>query len=206
MDQVEKSGFDRSQYLIGIVIICAALVLGATVYYGAGSAKGTVGNLSAALNSTNPLQSSMPAPAGGAGNGTAQANGSVATGSGGEAQVPLGSPSQPGNATAQPARKEVTIDFLYADWCPHCQRMKPIVAALAARLPSDRFEVRYWNEANKGNATVAGVYADYTAKGYFQGYPTFVANWEDYRVGEMPESDFTAWVCSKFSSPKPTGC
>ena len=102
--------------------------------------------------------------------------------------------------------KEVTVDFLYADWCVHCQAMKPIVARAEAAFPKDRFEVRYWNEASRSNATVAAVYAAYTEKGYFTGFPTFVANGNDPRVGEMPEVAFKAWVCSKFSAPKPNGC
>jgi len=202
MDQSENAGFERAKYLIGFVILAAVLLLGASAYFGASSTKGTVGNLSAVLNSTSQLPS-MPAPNAtqGAGqasaNGTAQANGSAAAGSAGEAQAPL----------SRPPAKEVTIDFLYSDTCPHCLKMKPIVAALAARLPSGRLEVRYWNYADRGNATVGGVYADYSAKGYFRGsVPTFVANWDDYRVGEMPEPEFAAWVCSKFLDPKPTGC
>lgn len=201
MEQAEKTGFDRAQYLIGIVIICAALVLGAAVYQGAGSAKGTVGNLSAALNATNPLQ---PPNTTQAANATAQANGSAVTG---EAQQAAGSQQQAGSAAGNAtAHKEVTVDFLYADWCPHCQRMKPVVAAFAAKMPQDRFELRYWNDADRGKADVAAVYDDYSSKGYFQAFPTFVANWEDYRVGEMQAADFAAWVCSKFSAPKPAGC
>ncbi len=204
MDQTEKSGSDRVKYLIGFVVLAAVVLLGISAYFGANSAKDTVGKLGNALDSAGAgnFPANMPSLNGSAepkvpSAGGLSPNGSVATGSGGEAQVPQ---------VKAPA-KEVTIDFLYADWCPHCQVMKPIVAALVARLPADRLEVRYWNEASRSsNATVAAVYADYSAKGYFQGFPTFVANWEDYRVGEMSETAFKAWVCSKFSAPKPTGC
>ena len=213
MDQSEKSGFDRAKYLIGFVLLAAVVLVGVSAYFGANSTKGTLGKLDSALESAgagnfpanvpSPNQSAEPkgqAPkeqqnGSAASNGTQQApNASVATGSGGEAQVP------------QAAAKEVTIDFLYADWCSHCQAMKPIVAKLEAALPKDRFQVRYWNEASRGDAAVAAVYAAYTNKGYFTGFPTFVANGNDPQVGSMPEATFNAWVCSKFSAPKPSGC
>jgi|GEM_PF-1528815 len=217
---MEKSGSDRAKYLIGFVILAAVALIGISAYFGANSAKGTLGQMDSALDGVkagNAPAASTPVLNGSAGakaTSPAQANGSVATGSGGEAQVPLA--AQPANATpaaagqqnaSSAAKKEVVIDFLYADWCSHCQAMKPIVARLEAALPKGRFEVRYWNEASRGsNATVAAVYTDYSAKGYFQGFPTFVANWEDPKVGSMPEATFKAWVCSKFSSPKPAGC
>ncbi|MFA5929272.1 MAG: thioredoxin domain-containing protein [Candidatus Micrarchaeia archaeon] len=196
MKQPEKPGADRITYLIGVVAIVALLLLGISAYFGAGKAgAGGAGNAGGpqagaqlANKSLQPLKNSSYMPP----------NGSVATGSGGEAQVP--------NANATKAKKEVTLDFLYADWCSHCQAMKPVVAKLESELPKDRFVVRYWNEASRSNADVAAVYADYSAKGYFQGFPTFVANWEDYRVGEMPEAEIRAWVCSKFSAPKPSAC
>jgi len=193
MDQAEKSGMDKAQYLIGIVILCVAVLLGATAYFGANKAMDVTANLSAAINATS-----------GAG---LPALGVRANASAGNGTIALNATAD-GNTTQAAARKEVTIDFLYLDSCPHCQRMKPIVASLAAAMPSDRFEVRYWNYASSSaDPATAAVYADYGAKGYFQGsVPTFVANWDDYRVGAMTEQDFKAWVCSKFSAPKPSGC
>ena len=112
-----------------------------------------------------------------------------------------------GNNTQPSVAKEVTVDFMYADWCPHCQAMKPVVARVASQLPAGRLEVRYWNEASRGsNATVAAIYDMYTRKGYFQGFPTFVANGNEYQVGEMPEAAFKSWVCLQFPAPKPAGC
>ncbi|MFA5105729.1 MAG: thioredoxin family protein [Candidatus Micrarchaeia archaeon] len=102
--------------------------------------------------------------------------------------------------------KEVTLDFLHADWCPHCQRMKPIVAKLASELPADRFLVRSWNEKNmNSDPDTQTIYNNYTALGYFQGFPTFVIG-DDYRVGEIPENELKAWVCSKFKAPVPDAC
>ena len=203
MDQSEKSGFDRAKYLIGFVILAAAVLLGITAYFGANSARDTVGTLGTALEGAGagnfpaiPLSGTAEEPQ--AVNSSYVApNGSVATGTGGEAQVPQASATK---------AKEVTIDFLYADWCSHCQAMKPIVARLETSLPKDRFEVRYWNEASRTDATVAAIYTTYTNKGYFTGFPTFVANGDDPKIGSMSETSFKSWVCSKFSSPKPAGC
>ncbi|MFA6214273.1 MAG: thioredoxin domain-containing protein [Candidatus Micrarchaeia archaeon] len=192
MTHVGKPALSKAQYLAGIVILCAAVLLGIVAFVGMGSPGNALegasgGNLQAGAQSGSASpQAQSPL----------LQNGSVATGSGGEAQVPQVSP---------PA-KEVTIDFLYADWCSHCQAMKPIVAKLEASLPKDRFAVRYWNEASRGNATVAEVYEEYTQKGYFTGFPTFVANGNDPLVGSRPEATFTAWVCGKFLTPKPEGC
>ena len=218
MNHSKKPGDDRAKYLIGFVLLAAVALIGISAYFGANSAKDTLGkpdgslegaraeNSSAGMPSFNgsaePENPAVPPgqPTNGSIGAQAAPNGSVATGPGGEAQVP-----QPPIAPAEP-KKEVTIDFLYADWCGHCQTMKPIVAKLEAALPKDRFEVRYWNEASRSNATVGAIYAAYTDKGYFQGFPTFVANGDNPKVGSMPEATFKSWVCSMFSSPKPTGC
>jgi len=226
-DGMEKTGSDRAKYLIGFVILAAVVLVGISAFFGANSAKGTLGKMDNALEgvkagnapantptldgSAAALPSQPAAPA--------QANGSVATGSGGEAQVPIAAqqPAVPAPANITPsiaagqqnataAKKEVVIDFLYADWCGHCQSMKPIIARLDEALPDDRFEVRYWNEASRSDPTAAAIYSAYTSAGYFQGFPTFVANGNSPKVGSMPEATFKAWVCSKFSPPKPTGC
>jgi thiol-disulfide isomerase/thioredoxin len=106
------------------------------------------------------------------------------------------------------ATKEVTVDFLYADWCPHCQNMKPIVEKMIAEFPSDRFAVRYWSEADgQSKPEASAVYAKYSQEGYFTGYPTFVINnGKSYTAGEMSEADFRAYLCSQFGSPKPSNC
>ncbi|MFA6328940.1 MAG: protein disulfide isomerase family protein [Candidatus Micrarchaeia archaeon] len=236
MDQSEQSGFDRAQYLIGFVILAAVLLLGVSAYFSANSAKGTAAKLDNALDSASagnfhagaPLQNGSAAnvsaagqqnnsnataggngtlPAAGLENGTAlqpaQANGTAQNGTGQTAQNGTAAVQQ---NVSEAAKKEVVLDFLYADWCGHCQNMKPIVAELASSLPPDRFEVRYWNEASRGKEDVAAIYTEYTDKEYFRGFPTFVANGNDPRVGEMSGAIFKSWVCSKFSAPKPAGC
>ena len=197
MKQSKTSGLDRAKYLVGFVILAAVVLLGISVYFGTNNSRNTANGIDNAIG--NAVEGNFPAvkPLNGSASQQAQnpaSNDSVATGAGGDAQA---TPTQ---------AKEVTIDFLYADWCGHCQAMKPIVAKLESELPKDRFEVRYWNEASRGDAKVAAIYTAYTNKGYFSGFPTFVANENDPQVGSMPEASFRAWVCSKFAAPKPPGC
>ena len=195
---MDKTGFNKSQYWIGIAILCAAVILGIFAYIGMNSTDGTVGAQGSALAGTENVQTSMPKSAGQevpAAQG--QPNGSAAVGS--QAQQNAASNS----SSAPAAKKEVVLDFLYADWCPHCQAMKPIVARIASQLPADRFAVNYYSEADaNAGKEAAAMFAKYG----LQSYPTFVINGNDQKVGEMPESEFLAWVCSKFSPPKPSGC
>jgi len=124
--------------------------------------------------------------------------------------------TQQANATAQEkndsgatavAKKEVVVDFLYADWCPHCQRMKPVVDEVAAVFPSDRFEMRKWNEKDRGSdSETSSIYSLYSGRGYFLGFPTFVANGNSPQVGEMSKEDMIGWLCTLFSPPKPDVC
>ncbi|MFH1285280.1 MAG: thioredoxin family protein [Candidatus Micrarchaeota archaeon] len=103
--------------------------------------------------------------------------------------------------------REVTLDFLYADWCSHCSNMKPIVAKMSEDFPKERFIVRYWNEAErKSDEDTGEIYARYEKAGGFKGFPTFVINGEKVVVGEKSEKEFQAWVCEEFSEPKPEAC
>jgi thiol-disulfide isomerase/thioredoxin len=72
---------------------------------------------------------------------------------------------------ASGTQKEVTMDFLYADWCAHCQKMKPIVEKLVAELPSDRFQVNYWSDADyqAGKPGTVAVFDKYSNNGMFLG-------------------------------------
>ena len=208
MEKAEKPVVNRTLYLIAFVVLAAALLFGITIYFD--SMKQTAQARASAAANGNALASQNGSIASG-GAAQQQPSGSAAAGN---AQQPADlaqngtAPAQAAQKNATPAaKKEVTIDFLYADWCPHCQAMKPRVANVVSQLPADRLEVRYWNEASRSsNATVAAIYDTYTKKGYFQGFPTFVANGNDPNVGEIPEAAFKAWVCSKFSVPKPSGC
>jgi thiol-disulfide isomerase/thioredoxin len=109
---------------------------------------------------------------------------------------------------ASGTQKEVTMDFLYADWCAHCQKMKPIVEKLVAELPSDRFQVNYWSDADyqAGKPGTVAVFDKYSNNGMFLGYPTFVINGAVNASGEIDEAQFKSWVCSQFTSPAPSAC
>jgi|GEM_PF-4129700 len=123
--------------------------------------------------------------------------------------APAQTPQTGGENTAQApsSSKEVVIDFLYSDGCGYCQRMKPIVSQIIADMPPARFEVRYWNAADRAaNSTAAGTYAEYTAKGFFKGYPTFVANGNSPLIGAREKAEFYAWACSQFAEPLPDAC
>lgn len=179
-----KSGLEQGEYVIGIAIILASLLVSATAYM-----------------SMNSLQKAIAA--------VKITSAQVAVGqqaAGQQAAQNQQAQAAQGTGSLAPT-KEVTIDFLYADWCPHCQKMKPIVAALEAQLPSSRFAIRYWrDEDRQSDSKVAGVFDTYTQKGMFSGFPTFIINGADFKAGEMPEATFRSWICSKFKAPAPTGC
>ena len=126
---------------------------------------------------------------------------------------PSPSPIAPPNVSPSPGawndftQSEVLVDFLYADWCPHCQNMKPIVSEAERAFPAQRFKVRYWNEANRTHdKNDMYVYDYYSRKGLYGGFPTFVIAGGYKRVGEMPRADFFDWVCSFFHGTRPDAC
>jgi thiol-disulfide isomerase/thioredoxin len=191
---VDKS-IERGEYVIGIAIILAALLFSAAVYMSLGSLQKAIAAVKITSAGTQQVQQ-----------GSGGQNAAGAGASGGAQQGGAQAAAQPGAPNLAPT-KEVTIDFLYADWCPHCQKMKPIVAALEKALPKDRFTVRMWRDEDKGtDGMVAAVYNEYSRKSMFSGFPTFIINGADFKAGSMPEAEFKAWICGKFSSPKPSGC
>lgn len=174
-----ENAIEKGEYVIGIAIILAALLVSATAYFSMNSLQKAIANVkvSSQVQATVPSQQVASAQA--------------------QSNLP---------ASLTPT-KEVTMDFLYADWCSHCAAMKPIVAKLEQDLPPDRFAIRRWrDEDRQSNGGVSSVFDFYTQKGAFVGFPTFVINGEASKAGEMPESAFRAWVCSQFSSPKPSAC
>ena len=173
---------ENSAYVVGIAIILAALLVSATIYLTAGQLAKTVGS----------LKSAAPAAAA-----TADTANSAVSGQ----QAADGTPS------SLAVQKEVTMDFLYADWCPHCQKMKPIVQKIEQELPKDRFVIRYWrDEDRQTNTSVAEVFNYYSQQGIFVGFPTFIVNGKENTAGEMEEAAFRSWLCAQFKSPKPSGC
>ncbi|MFA4983518.1 MAG: thioredoxin domain-containing protein [Candidatus Micrarchaeia archaeon] len=188
--QATNPSSSESSPSFGTLIIVAALILAAVFFIIYGMLGGNAGQTKATVISGMPPELLEKAEL--AKNPEIRANGSAAG----------------VKPAAQPlSGKEVVVDFLYADWCGYCSKMKPIVAKVASEMPPGRFEIRYWNENARGtNSTVAGIYSDYSAKGYFKGYPTFVANWNSTFAGAVPESEFRAWVCGQFSLPIPDAC
>lgn len=127
----------------------------------------------------------------------------------GTPQVPATNGTTPGTVTPPKnlSDDKVVIDFLHADWCPHCQNMKPVIAELDNTLPDDRFVVMYWSEDDyKAGGPAVQVFTKYANMGMFKGYPTFVINnGTAYTAGEMPAAEFKGWVCSQYTV-KPSGC
>ncbi len=190
---------ERGEYVIGIAIIMAALLVSASMYMGLSSLQKAI---EAVKIISQPTTAGTQVQQQGTGSQAAAKQPSAA-----QQQPAAAAPSAAAGAPNLAPTKEVTIDFLYADWCPHCQKMKPIVAALEKALPSDRFAIRMWRDEDKGtDPAVSEVYSTYSSKNMFAGFPTFIINGVDSKAGEMPEADFKAWVCGKFSSPKPNGC
>ena len=79
--------------------------------------------------------------------------------------------------------KGVVLIEMYASWCPHCQRMMPIVAAVKEKL-GDRAKVYQFDiDKYQSMADQLGV----------EGVPTFILYKNDEEVwrgsGEMPESE-----------------
>jgi len=177
-----ENAIEKGEYVIGIAIILAALLISATAYFSMNSLQKAIANVKV----SSQVQAAVPSQ-----------------------QVAAAQPEQAQNnlpATLTPT-KEVTLDFLYADWCSHCAAMKPLIAKLEQELPSDRFTIRKWRDEDRQNdGNVRAAFDFYSQKGAFVGFPSFIINGETSKAGEMPEAQFRSWVCSQFSSPKPSGC
>ena len=80
------------------------------------------------------------------------------------------------------SNKVVLVEF-FATWCPHCQRMMPIVAQVKEKLADRAKVVQLDIDKNQALADELGV----------EGVPTFIVYKDDNEVwrgsGEMPESE-----------------
>ena len=78
--------------------------------------------------------------------------------------------------------KGVVLIEMFASWCPHCQRMMPIVADVKAKLEGKAKVYQFDIDKNQAMADELGV----------EGVPTFILYKDDKEVwrssGEMPES------------------
>lgn len=80
-------------------------------------------------------------------------------------------------------QKGVVVIEMYASWCPHCQRMMPIVADVKKKI-GDRAKIYQFDiDENQSLADKLGV----------EGVPTFIIYKDDVEVwrgsGEMPEAE-----------------
>lgn len=79
-------------------------------------------------------------------------------------------------------QKGLILIEIYASWCPHCQRMMPIVADVKKKLEGKAKIYQFDIDENQALADKLGV----------EGVPTFILYKDDEEVwrssGEMPES------------------
>ena len=79
--------------------------------------------------------------------------------------------------------KGVVLVEFFATWCPHCQRMMPIVADVKEKLAGKAQVVQLDIDKNQALADELGV----------EGVPTFIVYKDDVEVtrssGEMPETE-----------------
>lgn len=84
--------------------------------------------------------------------------------------------------------KGVVLVEFFATWCPHCQRMMPIVADVKAKLEGKAKVVQLDIDKNQALADELGV----------EGVPTFILYKDDEELdrtsGEMPEEDLLEFV------------
>ena len=84
--------------------------------------------------------------------------------------------------------KGVVLVEFFATWCPHCQRMMPIVADVKTKLEGKAKVVQLDIDKNQALADELGV----------EGVPTFIVYKDDVEKdrtsGEMPEADLLSFV------------
>lgn len=84
--------------------------------------------------------------------------------------------------------KGVVMVEMYASWCPHCQRMMPIVAEVKEKLGDKAAVYQFDIDKYQSLADKLGV----------EGVPTFIIYKDDEEVwrgsGEMPGSELLAEV------------
>lgn len=84
--------------------------------------------------------------------------------------------------------KGVVLVEFFATWCPHCQRMMPIVADVKEKLGDKAKVVQLDIDKNQALADELDV----------EGVPTFIVykddKEEDRTSGEMPESELLKFV------------
>lgn len=107
----------------------------------------------------------------------------------------------PAGQTALVSNGTVQVDYLYADWCPHCRSTRPALMSAVSRL-GPAVSLNEWNEALRGSdARVAAIYTQYKSEGVFVGFPTLVAHGpkgESSIAGEQTEEQLMTWLCEQY--------
>ncbi len=109
-------------------------------------------------------------------------------------------------ATAANANGSLVVDYLYADWCPHCRATRPALMSAVSKLGS-AVSLNEWNEALRASdPQVAAIYAKYKSEGVFIGFPTLVAHGpkgESSIAGEQTEAELMTWLCKQYVTAPP---
>ena len=110
--------------------------------------------------------------------------------------------------TAPPSAEQIQLDYLYADWCPHCQATRPALLSVTGKLGAS-VNLSEWNEASRAtDPEVAAMYTKYKNEGIFAGFPTIVAHGpkgESFLAGEQTEEGLMVWICGLYTI-KPAAC
>ncbi|MGI9068041.1 MAG: thioredoxin domain-containing protein [Pyrinomonadaceae bacterium] len=102
------------------------------------------------LQSEDILLSGGTLGANGAGNSTGSSTGrrSVATLSAKPSAKPLNKPGQDANFSSYLNQGRISIVYFYADWCPACRKLSPIMDAINAQVPDMQvlfMDIGEWN-------------------------------------------------------------
>ncbi|MEI6266662.1 MAG: thioredoxin family protein [bacterium] len=93
--------------------------------------------------------------------------------------------------------KGVVVVEVYAPWCPHCQKMAPIVAAYANEM-AGKVKVGKMNANNQDPAVKSNF--DFAVKNGLESYPTIWIYKDgkkvDTKSGQLSKDEITTWVQS----------
>ncbi len=113
-----------------------------------------------------------------------------------------------GRVSTSPTNGSLQVDYLYADWCPHCRATRPALMSAVNKLGS-AVSLTEWNEALRASdPQVAAIYNQYKSEGVFVGFPTLVAHGpkgESAIAGEQTEAQLMSWMCSQYVTA-PAAC
>lgn len=128
---------------------------------------------------------------------------------GGAGAAALGAGAAPAlSAAGASAPQQVSLDYLFADWCSYCQLTRPALVSVAMRF-GPAVSLNEYNEALRStDKRVAALYADYKARRLFVLFPTIVAHGpkgESALAGMQSEESIQQWLCEQYTQP-PAAC